>query len=83
MKMIKSTIILLLFSYTITYSQNNLKGIITNAENTPLSKTTVFIPELQKVIITDSLGNYELTDLPTSSVIVQYPVSGIKRLQKS
>ena len=78
--MIKSTIILLLFSYTITYSQNNLKGIITNAENTPLSKTTVFIPELQKVIITDSLGNYELTDLPTSSVIVQYSCIGYKTI---
>ena len=42
----------------------SVTGQVVNEENLPLQQAAVYLPELQKGTITDSLGNFEFSDLP-------------------
>lgn len=69
-------ICILILNYHITYAQNKITGKITDHDNLPLPGATIFIPDLNKGTIANSDGKYELTNLPTGKVTIQYSFIG-------
>lgn len=69
-------ICILILTYHITYAQNKITGKITDHDNLPLPGATIFIPDLNKGTIANSDGKYELTNLPTGKVTIQYSFIG-------
>jgi iron complex outermembrane receptor protein len=69
-------ICILILSYHITNAQNKITGKITDHDNLPLPGATIFIPDLNKGTIANSDGKYELTNLPTGKLTIQYSFIG-------
>ena len=69
-------ICILILSYHIINAQNKITGKITDHNNLPLPGATIFIPDLNKGIIANRDGKYELTNLPIGKVTIQYSFIG-------
>lgn len=62
-----TTILLVGFS-CILYSQNRISGTITDHLNNPIYGAQLYIEELHKGTSSNEKGNYELTNLPNSTI---------------
>ena len=58
------------------YAQNKLSGSVSDQSNTPLVGASIFLPELNKGVITDRNGHYELGNLPNGKIKVQFSYIG-------
>ncbi len=65
-------IIILIFSYQITKSQNKISGKVTDKDNLPISGVNVFVPEMNKGTVTNENGFYELSNLPNGRIKIQF-----------
>ena len=62
---------LLLFAPLKTIAESsNLKGTVTDKSGRPLPGAVIEIPDLKVGAVTDSVGNYEITELPHGNFIV-------------
>ena len=66
----------MIMSYYATNAQNTIKGRITDQNNVPLPGATVFITDLNKGAVADKDGNYELLNLPTGKIRIQFSFVG-------
>jgi iron complex outermembrane receptor protein len=83
MKNIFKLIITILFFSNPLFAQSVLKGKVTDKNNLPLSSLTVFIPEIQKGTITDSVGAFSI-ETPSSGIVnVQFTMIGYKSQVKT
>ncbi len=83
--MIKILLILLLIS-NITYSQNIIKGKITDKKTgKPIEFVNIFVLNNQYGTISDKNGNYELKKIPANAKIIkiQYSLIGYKTVLKT
>ena len=72
-------LIFILMNAQIIYSQNSLRGKITDKENeTGLQNVNVFITELGKGTISDVKGNYIIANIPDGSFTIQFSYVGFK-----
>jgi iron complex outermembrane receptor protein len=70
-------ILLLVFYSSITFSQASLTGKVTDAETgESLPGATLFIPDLKTGVSTDKDGNYRITNLPKSVLLIQVSYLG-------
>lgn len=80
----KLIIPLFLIGYSlIGYSQNSIKGNITDTENNPLLGVDVYAPELHIGTTTDMDGNYELKNLPHGEINIVFSYFGFTSTEKS
>lgn len=75
MKNIFFTCILLLICVHVN-AQNTLTGRVTDQNNAPLPGATIFITDLNKGVVADKNGNYELLNLPNSKIRIQFSFMG-------
>jgi len=75
MKKIFIISVVLLMHY-FSMAQDRISGTITDEGNITLPGATVFVPELNKGTVSDSLGFYELTNLPNGKIKIQYSYVG-------
>lgn len=68
------SVVLLMVHFSM--AQNRISGTITDEGNITLPGATVFVPELNKGTISDSLGFYELINLPNGKIKIQYSYVG-------
>ena len=72
--------LLILWAVIIFYhslnAQNRIVGKITDQNNLPLPGAVVFISDLNKGTISDSNGNYKLSDLPDGKIRIQFSFIG-------
>jgi len=69
--------VLFLLIGKILFSQATISGKVTDAQTgTPLSGATIYIPDLKTGIATDKDGNYKITDLPKSSLLIHVSYVG-------
>lgn len=66
----------MILSYHFANAQNKISGKITDQENKPLVGASVFITDLNKGTVSDTLGNYELLNLPNGKIKLQYSYLG-------
>ncbi|MET3045753.1 TonB-dependent receptor [Flavobacterium covae] len=71
----KKMIALLLGLNAIVYSQNILKGKVTNINKEEIKGVSISIPELHKETITDDFGNFKIDKLASGvfSIILSHP----------
>ncbi|MHC1708626.1 MAG: TonB-dependent receptor [Bacteroidales bacterium] len=62
--------------YYTSFSQNKISGIITDINKLPLPGATVYIPDINKGTITNAKGYYELLNLPSGKIKIQYSFVG-------
>ena len=75
--------VILVLSVLTVSAQHTLSGRITDKLNgEPLTGVNVYIPELSKGTVSDTLGNYSLTNLPNGRFIVQYSFVGFKTVNR-
>ena len=76
--------VLLFFGGTVlSYSQNTLKGIVTDINNEPIPGVEIYIPKLHKGTVTDIDGNYILKNLPNGTVTTVFSFVGFTSQSKS
>jgi len=69
-------LVITLLSGISAFSQNEIKGLITNQEGELLIGANVFVPEQNKGTVADQNGHYFLKNLPKGKVKVQYSYVG-------
>lgn len=74
--------ILFLGFSAVTYSQQ-LSGIITDSNKTPLSNVEIYIEDLQIGTSTKENGSYLLKNLPTTSIEITVAYLGYKTIHKT
>lgn len=57
-------------------AQNQVKGKVTDINNQPLIGATVFIPELNKGIVTNQTGEYLISNIPSGKIKIQFSFIG-------
>ena len=66
-----------LISPRLAQAQNHLSGNIKNlADNTPLRGVTIAIPDIHLTAISDSLGSYNINNIPGGTYIVEVTAQG-------
>ena len=59
---------LLLLSITVTFSQNNIQGVIKDKDtNEPIIFANIYLPQLEKGAITNEDGKFLIYNLPTGN----------------
>jgi len=58
------------------FAQNKISGIITDQNHQPLVGATIFIPEMNKGTVANNDGSYELSNLPSGKLIIQFSFIG-------
>ncbi|WP_456421606.1 TonB-dependent receptor, partial [Lutibacter sp.] len=66
-----------------TQAQNNLSGKVTDTNNRPLSNVDVYIRELHKGTSTNENGEYFITNLPNTTVLVTASFVGFQKQTKT
>jgi iron complex outermembrane recepter protein len=80
----KSYILILLLGLSLfTHAQQKISGIITNSQNEPLLSVEVYIEALQKGTLTNGSGYYELTNLPSTPIIITVAFLGFETQSKN
>ncbi len=72
-----------ILSYHMVNAQNKITGKITDQNNEPLPGATIFIPDMNKGTVSDSVGNYELVNLPNGKINIQFSYVGYTNRLKS
>src|SRR5436190_3232937 len=75
-------ILFILFS-TGAIAQQTLTGTINDSKNTPLAGVSVFIADLQTGAISDDKGSFTISNLPKSTVAIQFTLVGYKSQVKN
>ncbi|WP_291867481.1 TonB-dependent receptor [Maribacter sp.] len=76
--------LLMAMLYFSAFSQNTLKGIITNSENKdPLMEVSIYISKLDKGTISNENGSYEFTNLPNGKFIMVVSYLGFQTITKT
>ncbi len=76
------SVILVLSALTVS-AQHAITGRITDELNgEPLTGVNVYIPELSRGTVSDSTGNYSLSNLPNGRFIIQYSFVGFKTVNR-
>ncbi|MFA6403791.1 MAG: TonB-dependent receptor [Salinivirgaceae bacterium] len=57
-------------------AQNTITGKITDQNNIQLAGATIYIPEINKGTVSDSDGNFELLNLPSGNIRIQFSFIG-------
>jgi iron complex outermembrane receptor protein len=65
-------ICVMILSYHISNAQNKITGKITDQDNLPLIGTSIFIPDMNKGTLSNVNGTYELSNLPTGKIKIQF-----------
>lgn len=63
-------------SYHFTFAQNQIIGKVFDQNNHPLTGATVFLPELNKGVTTDTNGHYEVSNLPNGKIKIRFSYIG-------
>ena len=72
---------LLLLAITSIYSQNTIKGIVTDSDSgTPIIFANIYLPQLEKGAITDEKGEFIILDLPSGNYKIVISIIGYKTL---
>jgi len=66
----------LVFAFYTISAQNNISGRVTDQNNLPLPGATVLIPEMNKGVMANANGQYELTNLPNGKTKIQFSFVG-------
>jgi len=66
----------MLFLFIKANAQNEIKGTVTDLNNEPLTGANVFLVQQNKGTITDTQGQFILTDLPSGKIIIQISFIG-------
>ena len=66
----------MILTYHISNAQNKISGKITDQDNIPLAGASVFVNDMNKGTISNSNGEYELTDLPNGKIKIQFSSVG-------
>lgn len=78
--------VLLSFLVGVNFSglaQNTVAGTVTDkADGNPIPGVNIFIHDLSVGTVTDTLGKYTLTDLPTGEFIIHYSFIGYRTFHK-
>lgn len=74
---------LLLCNPLITYSQGNLRGVVTDENKQPLAGVTIYIESLNRGTLTNDDGSYELTGLKTGNRQVSYRMVGMQTITQT
>ncbi|WP_369049473.1 TonB-dependent receptor [Tenacibaculum sp. UWU-22] len=74
--------ILCCIGYSAIYSQNTLKGKITDTDNNPLLGVEIYAPYIHKGGTTDEKGGYELKNIPNGQVTINVTYLGFKTITK-
>ncbi|MEA5080550.1 MAG: TonB-dependent receptor [Dysgonamonadaceae bacterium] len=61
-------------------AQNKLSGIITDQDNQPLSGAKIFIRDMNKGTIADLEGKYELKNLPSGKIKIEFSFIGFANI---
>lgn len=78
-KLIISFIIFLIFAINNLYAQTKIYGKITDEEtNEPLSNVSVYVIEINKATKSDINGYYELNNLPSGKLTLEFSKFGFK-----
>jgi len=75
-KMKNLMIIAALLITQLAVAQNKISGKILGEQNLPLAGAQIFAPELNKGTIADELGRFELNNLPSGKLKVQFSFLG-------
>ncbi|MGB5821621.1 MAG: TonB-dependent receptor [Saonia sp.] len=59
--------IILFFTALSTYAQFNLSGKVISREGTPVQGAEVFVKELERLVVSDTDGNYSINDMASGS----------------
>ena len=75
---------LLLLAITVTYSQNNIQGVVKDKDtNEPIIYANIYIPLLEKGTITNEKGAFIIYDLPTGNYKIVVSIIGYKSFSTS
>ncbi len=66
----------MILSYHITNAQNKISGKIVDQDSLPLIGATVFVPDLNKGTVSNAKGSYELSNLPSGNIKIQFSFVG-------
>jgi len=69
-------ICVMILSYHITNAQNKISGKIVDQDSLPLIGATVFVPDLNKGTVSNAKGSYELSNLPSGNIKIQFSFVG-------
>jgi iron complex outermembrane receptor protein len=64
-------------------AQNQIKGKVTDVNNEPLIGASVFLPELNKGIITNQAGEYLISNIPNGKIKIQFSFVGYNTEMKT
>jgi len=73
---IKFIVFVMLMSYHIANAQNKITGRITDQDNLPLVGASIFVPDMNKGTISNENGQYELSNLPSGKIKIQFSFVG-------
>lgn len=76
-------IILLILSSANGFAQQSLTGVVTGSNHSSIPGVSVFIPDLQVATTTDDKGNFSFSNIPQTSLNVQFTAIGFKSLVKT
>src|SRR5206468_2208889 len=76
-------ILFVLFITTYCKAQHTITGTITDNKNISLRDVSVFIPEFQKYDLSKENGTYELKNIGTGTVTIQFSKLGFKTVIKT
>lgn len=60
-----------------------LSGIVTDAAGIPLPGASVYIPDIRKGAIADENGNYQITDIPSGTFLIEVKFIGYKTIAET
>jgi len=73
---IKFIVFIMLMSYHIANAQNRITGKITDQDNLPLPGASIFVPDMNKGTISNKNGQFELSNLPSGKIKIQFSYVG-------
>jgi iron complex outermembrane receptor protein len=72
-----------LFLFVEIIAQNQIHGKLTDLYNQALGGASVYLPELNKGAITNQFGEYEINNIPTGKIKIQFSFVGFNTQIKS
>lgn len=70
----------LILIYNPMQAQNQISGIITDQDHHTLPGAVIYIPEINKGTVSDSVGKYILVNLPNGKIKIQFSYIGYKNV---
>lgn len=72
----KIIIVLFLGFSAVVAAQNKIVGSITDAQNHPIKSASIYLPDLHKSTVSDSLGKFNINNLPTANIKIVFSFVG-------